>query len=695
MDGLRGRRRDRVRGARYVVVLGLGVLSGGCAGPAPSPAGYAETLRIGLISPGPKFFMVRTAEGNFVDDSYISGPTAFPLSNGMVRGVDTESELVGRFLFRALYRLDERLRPVPDLTAGYCKPDASLTVYDCPLRPSRFSSGDPVTADDVVFTYDLARSPLNPFDANTQGFDTDKNALAGVIADVEARDPETVRFELTAPDPSFATTVLPNYWIVPKAIIERQFEAFRLKAGPVGADEMNAEAELLEAALAETGSDCVSAMRSGKAALARAGVELPVEAVFSYGPDGAFQSCDYARRVVATDLRVAASSLARKGFDAVAAAYPLLPHRIHPIGAGSWMLDEATSVLGQRIVLVETPFADPKPETRRIDFQIFPTRRDAVQAFAAGRLDWLPVPSKDDESQGGAEIYRELRDLPNVEFAEHGEGAIEGLYFNVRPGRLFRDVNLRRALEVCIDKPAIVDAATDGQGVRAYGTIGDGLWASNSDLPKADRDIDKGQQLIEKSGWRLDSDGVYAKGDRRLSADLWAGETEPERRRFAELVALQARECGFDLTVKTAEGMVPVVVLWPHDAPDGKPVDAWLMGSVDTAAIVEPSLEGDLFDSHFSTSAQTPDNLNVTGYMDSEVDELLAAAKKTDDLSKRTDLYHREQAILARDLPVIPAWQRLTRDALRSGVSSVDGPLDLTAPGWSWQLERIVVPATN
>ena len=107
------------------------------------------------------------------------------------------------------------------------------------------------------------------------------------------------------------------------------------------------------------------------------------------------------------------------------------------------------------------------------------------------------MPSKDDQNQGGAAIYRELRDLPNVEFAEHGVGAIEGLYFNVRPGRLFGDVNLRRALEVCIDKPAIVDAATDGQGVRAYGTLGDGMWAANPDLPKVERDVEAGRRLIE------------------------------------------------------------------------------------------------------------------------------------------------------------------------------------------------------
>jgi ABC-type transport system substrate-binding protein len=701
MLGLRGRRRSREQRAHGVVIALLIGVFAACAGPTPSTSpgatGYADTLRIGLISPGPKFIMERTSEGELIDLPATEegvGPAAFPLSNGIVKGVDSESELVGRFLFRALYSLDEHLLPVPDIAGDYCGVDDSRTVYECPLRPARFSNGDPLTAEDVVFTYDLARSRLNPFDANTYAFDTGENALAGMLIDVEAVNPETVRFTLAAPDPGFVTTVLPDIWIIPKGYIERQYEAFRSTAGPISPDKLTAEAELLEADLAEPSADCVAAMEDGRASLEAAGVELPDEAIFSYGPDESFQSCIYARRVVATDLRVAASSLSRQGPDAIAAAYPLLPHRLHPVGAGSWALDEKASDLGRRLLLVASPSAASAPATRRIDFQIFPSRRAAVQAFAAGRLDWLPVPSKDDESQGGATIYRELKDLQNVEFAEHGEGAVEGLYFNVRPGRLFSDVKLRRALEMCIDKAAIVDAATDGQGARADGTISDGLWAANPDLTKVERDTNAAKSLIEESGWRLDANGIYAMGGRSLSADLWAGEFELERRRFAELVALQARECGFDLTVRTADGFVPKVVIWPHDAPDGNPIDAWLMGSLDESVAAEPSGEESKYDSHFATSEQAPENFNFSGFANSEVDQLLADARTTD-LAEQADFYHREQAILAREVPIIPGWQRLVRAALRSGVTSLDGPLDLRAPRWSSRLDRIVVPATD
>ena len=36
-------------------------------------------------------------------------------------------------------------------------------------------------------------------------------------------------------------------------------------------------------------------------------------------------------------------------------------------------------------------------------------------------------------------------------------------------------------------------------------------------------------------------------------------------------------------------------------------------------------------------------------------------------------------------------WASNTYDVVRSAVATVDGPLDLSAPNWAWQPERLVV----
>lgn len=151
-----------------LVALGASGILGGCSpNPAPTPAtpasvppaasaspspspSYADRLRIGLL--------------DRADEIDPAGPAPYPLSNAMNRLVDAESRLVGAFLFNGLYRLDASLTPVPDLVDKPCDISADGLAFTCHLRAARFSDGDPVTADDVAFTYDLAldRVSLRP-----------------------------------------------------------------------------------------------------------------------------------------------------------------------------------------------------------------------------------------------------------------------------------------------------------------------------------------------------------------------------------------------------------------------------------------------------------------------------------------------------------------------------------------------------
>jgi hypothetical protein len=64
-------------------------------------------------------------------------------------------------------------------------------------------------------------------------------------------------------------------------------------------------------------------------------------------------------------------------------------------------------------------------------------------------------------------------------------------------------------------------------------------------------------------------------------------------------------------------------------------------------------------------------------------------------IGERAQLYRREQDLIARDMPYLFAWQRLERVALDAGLRTLDGPVSLSAPGWDWQLERMVLERTS
>jgi peptide/nickel transport system substrate-binding protein len=97
--------------------------------------------------------------------------------------------------------------------------------YDFVLREgARFHNGDPVTAEDVKFTFDRYRG-------------TSHELMRQRVAAVEILDPRRVRFRLAEPWPDFLTfyaTTTGAGWIVPKKHIERVGEE-AFKKAPVGA----------------------------------------------------------------------------------------------------------------------------------------------------------------------------------------------------------------------------------------------------------------------------------------------------------------------------------------------------------------------------------------------------------------------------------------------------------------------------
>ena len=101
-------------------------------------------------------------------------------------------------------------RVIPGLASSWEISDDG-TVYTFTLREgATFSNGDPVTADDVVFSFDRLKNVTgNP------------SFLAETIASTEAADPATVVLTLTQPDPSIlAKLVFSAFSVVNQAEVE-------------------------------------------------------------------------------------------------------------------------------------------------------------------------------------------------------------------------------------------------------------------------------------------------------------------------------------------------------------------------------------------------------------------------------------------------------------------------------------------
>ncbi len=190
---------DRMRRRELLALTALGLVAG--------PAGFAEAAE---------------AQGQLTWGIHVSlAPTWFDPSEAT--GIITP--------FVVLYALhDAMLKPMPgkvlapSLAESWSMSEDGRT-YDFVLRQGcTFHNGDPVTADDVKFSFDRYHG-------------TAHQLMRDRVAAIEIVDPRHVRFQLKDPWPDFLTfyaTVTGAGWIVPKNHIEKVGEE-AFKKAPVGA----------------------------------------------------------------------------------------------------------------------------------------------------------------------------------------------------------------------------------------------------------------------------------------------------------------------------------------------------------------------------------------------------------------------------------------------------------------------------
>lgn len=137
-------------------------------------------------------------------------------------------QFVAYRMFDTLTEYSKRMRTVPALAEGWTTPDPLTWIIQI-RKGVTFHNGDPLTADDVIYTFDRIRSRYTAY-----------SDLFTKIESYRALDPHRVEIKTFKPYSSFHQ--FNNIFIVPKAYLERVGEeafakhpigsgAYRYKAG--------------------------------------------------------------------------------------------------------------------------------------------------------------------------------------------------------------------------------------------------------------------------------------------------------------------------------------------------------------------------------------------------------------------------------------------------------------------------------
>lgn len=217
----------------------------------------------------------------------------------------------------------------------------------------------------------------------------------------------------------------------------------------------------------------------------------------------------------------------------------------------------------------------------------------------------------------------------NVEVLEKPGFNVGYLGYNVEHGKL-SDLKVRQALDMAINKDAIINAVYQGAGIKATNPMPPTQWGYKEGLADAPYDVEKAKALLAEAG---------ASG---LEINLWYMPVQrpynPNAKLMAEMVQADWAKAGVKANLvtyewgeylKRAKQGEPdaIFVGWTGD--NGDP-DNWLGALLSCAAV---------------------DGNNYSRWCNPDFDKLVTDARQITDQAERTKKYEEAQVIFKQELP--------------------------------------------
>ena len=301
------------------------------------------------------------------------------------------------------------------------------------------------------------------------------------------------------------------------------------------------------------------------------------------------------------------------------------PERIdqEPIGTGPYML-----VQYQKDAIIRyRAFGDYWQGRAKIDDLIFAITPDAAVRWAKlqkGECQIMPYPSPADLDA--------MRKNPAIRVLEQPGLNVGYLAYNVTK-KPFDDVRVRKALNLAINKKAIIDAVYLSTGIAAKNPIPPSMWSYNDDVMDDPYNPEAAKKLLAEAG--------YPNG---FSTDLWAMPVQrpynPNARRIAELMQADLAKVGVKAEIKSFE--------WGEyrkRAQDGEHQMAQLGWTGDNG---DPD---NFLHSLLGCDAAKMGGSNIAKFCYQPFEDLVVKAKSVTDQAERTALYRKAQVVFKEQAP--------------------------------------------
>lgn len=304
----------------------------------------------------------------------------------------------------------------------------------------------------------------------------------------------------------------------------------------------------------------------------------------------------------------------------VAAIVPPNMRPEQPVGTGPWRLVEWKHD-DYLLFARNENYWGGAPAADSLRARIISEPSTAVAEFESGAVDVLRVPEGETQQWQENESKRELL---------HSASALQLVYvgINVTRGPL-RDVRVRQAINLAVDRGLILQRLVAGRGRLAAGVIPPSLAGADTSRAPYPFDLARAKQLLTEAG--------FANG---IDVDLWVG-SNPVQGRIAETIQAYLNEAGIRTEIVQRESAAA------REAARNGQTDMilkdWYADYPDAENFLYPLLH----------SANEGVGGNVSFFADPDFDRIVTQARRESDEAKRNELYRQADSIAFVKAPMM------------------------------------------
>lgn len=219
----------------------------------------------------------------------------------------------------------------------------------------------------------------------------------------------------------------------------------------------------------------------------------------------------------------------------------------HPIGSGRYILKQWDK--GQQVILeANQDYYGDAPKMRQVTI-LFMEEDAAFAAVRAGQVDvaYTAASYADQSVPEFSLLDCETVDnrgfnLPAVPETVREDGVKIGNDFTA-------DVQVRRAINLAIDRQEMIDHVLNGYGSPAYSVCDKMPWY-NDEMENISYDVEKAEEMLGAAGWKKNADGIREKDGVKAILEFLYPTGDSVRQALAADTAQQLKEIGIDASIR-------------------------------------------------------------------------------------------------------------------------------------------------